>query len=421
LNQHLINLLPPEGIRIVLTLFLSFLIGLEREEQKAIKGYLSFGGVRTFPLIGLMGYALALISGDSQVPVTAGFVVVAAFLLLSYQHKLEKLDTAGVTTEISGLTTYIIGAVVAHDRFWIATTLAVVSLLLLELKSGLESLSKRLPTEEIFTFTKFLLLTAVILPVVPNRDFGPFQFNPFKAWLVVAAVSAVSYASYILQVRTQGQSGILLIAVLGGIYSSTVSTVVLAKRARTQQRPHLFSGGIVISSAVMYVRILVLVGIFNVTLMKMLAPSFLALAAIGTLGGWLWSRRTFTSQAPPKNEVLAANPLELSSALLFGGLFVVMLALTHYAVTYLGRGGVYVLAGLTGFTDVAPFIMGITQTAGQSTPLMLAAGGIIVAAASNNVVKGGYAVGFADRQTGRESLVGLLLLAAAGCIPLIWL
>jgi uncharacterized membrane protein (DUF4010 family) len=98
-----------------------------------------------------------------------------------------------------------------------------------------------------------------------------------------------------------------------------------------------------------------------------------------------------------------------------------MLALTHYAVEYLGRGGVYVLAGLTGFTDVAPFIMGITQTAGQSTPLMLAAGGIIVAAASNNVVKGGYAMGFADQQTGRESLVGLVLLAAAGCIPLLWL
>jgi uncharacterized membrane protein (DUF4010 family) len=222
-------------------------------------------------------------------------------------------------------------------------------------------------------------------------------------------------------VRTQGQSGILLIAILGGIYSSTVATVVLAKRARTQRHPHLFSGGIVISSSVMYVRILVLVGIFNVTLMKMLAPPFLAIAVIGTLGGWLWSRRTFTSQEPPKNEVLAANPLELSSALLFGGLFVVMLALTHYAVEYLGRGGVYALAGLTGFTDVAPFIMGITQTAGQSTPLMLAAGGIIVAAASNNIVKGGYAVGFADRQTGRESLVGLVLLAAAGCVPLLWL
>lgn len=420
-NQHMLNLLPPEGIRIVLTLFLSFLIGLEREEQKAIKGYLSFGGVRTFPLIGLMGYALAMISGDSRVPVTAGFVVVAAFLLLSYQHKLEKLDAAGVTTEMSGLTTYVIGALVARNEFWIATTLAVASLLLLELKGGLESLSKRLPAEEIFTFTKFLLLTAVILPVVPNRDFGPFQFNPFKAWLVVAAVSAVSYASYLLQIRTQGQSGILLIAILGGIYSSTVATVVLAKRARTQCQPHLFSGGIVISSSVMYVRILVLVGIFNVTLMKLLAPSFLAIAVIGTLGGWWWSRRTFSSQEPPKNEVLAANPLELSSALLFGGLFVVMLALTHYAVTYLGRGGVYALAGLTGFTDVAPFIMGITQTAGQSTPLMLAAGGIIVAAASNNIVKGGYAVGFADQQTGRESLLGLALLAAAGCIPLLWL
>jgi uncharacterized membrane protein (DUF4010 family) len=417
----MMNLLPPEGIRIVLTLFLSFLIGLEREEQKAIKGYLSFGGVRTFPLIGLLGYALALISGASLVPVTAGFVVVAAFLLLSYQHKLKKLDSAGVTTEFSGLATYVVGAMVAHDFFWIATTLTVISLLLLELKTGLESLSTRLPTQEIFTFTKFLLLTAVILPILPNESFGSIQFNPFKAWLVVAAVSAVSYASYILQLRTQGQSGILLIAVLGGIYSSTVATVVLAKRARTQQHPHLFSGGIVISSSVMYLRILALVGIFNLTLMKMLAPSFLVIAVIGTLGGWVWSRRTSTEKESPKNEVLAANPLELSSALLFGALFVVMLALTHYAVAYLGRGGVYALAGLTGFTDVAPFIMGITQTAGQSTPILLAAGGIIVAAASNNIVKGGYAMGFADHQTGRESMVGMVLLAAAGCIPLFWL
>ena len=155
--------------------------------------------------------------------------------------------------------------------------------------------------------------------------------------------------------------------------------------------------------------------------MKMLAPSFLTIAVIGTLGGWWWSRRTFSSEEPLRVRCSPRIRWNLSSALLLADYSSVMLALTHYAVTYLGSGGVYALAGLTGFTDVAPFIMGITQTAGQSTSLMLAAGGIIVAAASNNIVKGGYAVGFADWQTGRESLVGLVLLAAAGCIPLLWL
>jgi uncharacterized membrane protein (DUF4010 family) len=161
---------------------------LEREEHKASIERYSFGGVRTFPLIGLLGYSLALLSGPQLLPLTLGLAVVGAFLLLSYRHKLATDDTAGVTTEMSGLTTYVVGALVYHEQFWIATTLSVASMLLLELKAVLESLTKRIASDEILTFTKFLVLTAVILPVVPNQEIGPFQINPFKTWLVVVAV-----------------------------------------------------------------------------------------------------------------------------------------------------------------------------------------------------------------------------------------
>ena len=135
--------LPPEAAKIVLVLFLSFLIGLEREEHKLTAGSYSFGGVRTFPLIGLIGYALTLLSGGQllALPLLApmiGFVVVGAFLLVSYKHKLERYEYAGVTTEVSGLATYVVGALVSRGEFWIATTLAVISLLLLELKGMLE-------------------------------------------------------------------------------------------------------------------------------------------------------------------------------------------------------------------------------------------------------------------------------------------
>ncbi len=219
------QVMPPEAVKILLALLLSFLIGLEREERRpGEQGYL-FGGVRTFPLIGLIGLALAQLDASIW-PVSIGFAVIAAFLWLSYQHKLQKAEAAGVTTEFSGLATYIVGALVARDQFWVATALAVLSLLLLELKAVLESLSRRVPGEQIFTFTKFLLLTAVILPIVPNQTYGSFGFNPFKTWLVVVAVSAVSYASYLLQLWTTGKSGILLAAVLGGLYSSTATTVV---------------------------------------------------------------------------------------------------------------------------------------------------------------------------------------------------
>ena len=141
--MDLYSQLPPEAVKIVLVLFLSFLIGLEREEHKAAGGAYSFGGVRTFPLIGLIGYSMALISGTQLVPLTIGFLVVAGFLLLSYWHKLSTATAtaAGVTTEMSGLATFLVGALVCYGHFWIATTLAVASLLLLDLKAALEKLA----------------------------------------------------------------------------------------------------------------------------------------------------------------------------------------------------------------------------------------------------------------------------------------
>ena len=209
-TDKLLQMFPPEGVKIVLTLFLCFLVGLEREERRAAaqgSQTYSFGGVRTFPLIGLLGYAMTLLSGGQMVPVTVGFAVIGAFLWLSYRHKLEVYKEAGVTTEMSGLVTYVVGALVSRDQFWIATTLAVVSILLLELKQFLENLSAKIPAAEIFTFTKFLLLTCVILPIVPDKGYTPFDLNPFKAWLIVVAISGVSYGSYLLEKWAKGKGG----------------------------------------------------------------------------------------------------------------------------------------------------------------------------------------------------------------------
>ena len=285
--QHL----PPEAVKIVLVLFLSFLIGLEREEQKAAGGSYFFGGVRTFPLIGLIGYSLALISGTQLVPLTIGFLVVAGFLMLSYWHKLTQSATAGATTEISGLATFLVGALVCYGHFWIATTLGVASLLLLDLKVALEKLASTIAPREILTFAKFLFLTGVILPVLPNQEFGRFHINPFKTWLVVVAISAISYASYVLQKLTKGQGGIVLAALLGGAYSSTVTTVVLARQGKVENQPHLFSGGILMASGVMYLRLAILLALFNRQLMAVLWLPFVVLAVVATGFGWLWTRR----------------------------------------------------------------------------------------------------------------------------------
>jgi uncharacterized membrane protein (DUF4010 family) len=412
--------LPPEAVKIVLVLFLAFLLGLEREEHKATAAEYAFGGVRTFPLIGLVGFAITLLAGDEFLPVVFGLAVVAGFLLLSYSHKLQSSGAAGVTSEISALTTYLVGALVARDQFWIATTLTVAGLFLLELKTALEGLTKRIAPGEILTFTKFLLLTAVILPILPNKPFGPIPLNPFKTWLVVVAVSAVSYGSYVIQRVTKGQGGATLAAVLGGAYSSTVTTLVLARRAARVMRPHLLSGSTLMASGMMYLRLAALVGLFNPHLLAMLGVPFVVLASLALGAGWLWSRVPDGQTGAVTREFEPKNPLELRAALLFGVLFLTMLVLTHVVVTYFGRTGLYSLATIMGVTDVDPFIMGMTQSAGGVTPVASAAAAILVAASSNNVVKGIYAYAASDRKTGLMSFALLVVLAVAGLVPLAW-
>ena len=417
MGNTLTQLIPKDAAQILLVLFLSFLIGLEREEQKATSEQYRFGGVRTFPLLGLLGYALCLFSGGSLLPPTVGFAVVGAFLWQSYRHKLEGVLLAGMTTELSGLMTYVVGGLVARELYWIAITLTVLGVGLLELKTALEALAKRIAAEEILTFSKFLLLTAVILPIVPDQTFGTFGFNPFKTWLVVVAVSTISYSSYLLQRWTQKRGGLLLAALLGGAYSSTLTTLVLAKRAREQSRPHLYSGSMLVASGVMYLRLLALLGIFNRQLLQRLGLPFLLLAAAAIAGGVLWMHLLDHGGREEQN-FQPKNPLEIGAAFLFAGLFVAMLLITHLALLYLGRAGLFALAGVMGVTDVDPFILSLAESASTTTPVALAGGAIVIAAASNNLIKGIYAYGFADRRTGTQGLVLLGVLALVGLLPL---
>jgi uncharacterized membrane protein (DUF4010 family) len=416
----LASFVPPEAIRLVVVLLLSFFIGLEREEHKQQEARDAFGGVRTFPLIGLVGYALAVLSGPQLFAWTLGFAVVGSFMLLSYKHKLDKHAHAGITTEMSGLATYAVGGLLARDMFWTASTIAVVCVLLLELKRALEGLTRKVGSDELVTLSQFLILTVVILPVLPNRDFTPFHLNPFKTWLVVVAVNGVSYGSYVLRRWMKQRGGVLLSAVLGGAYSSTATTLVLARQAKEETKPWLFSGSILAASAVMYVRLAGLVGVFNRELAVRLAPPFLALAlAGGATGAWL-SRRDADLRGKAPTEHLAKNPLELKGALLFAVIFLAILTATSLAREYLGRAGLYALAGLMGVSDVDPFILGIAQTASAASVASDAAA-VVIAAASNNVAKGVYAYMFADRKTGLRALALLGGFAVAGLTPLAWL
>jgi hypothetical protein len=267
----LLDALPPDAVKLALVLAFSFLVGLQREEHRASDVPRAFGGVRTFPLIGMFGYGLAVIGGQSLLPVSFGTLVIGALMLMSYYRKFSQGTGVGITSELSGLLTYLVGGLVAYGHLWVAAVLFVMCLLLLELKDALEGLARSVSPEEISAAIKFALLAAVLLPLVPNEPFTRFELNPFKISLVVVAVSGISFFSYTLQKLTQSKSGVLLSAVLGGAYSSTATTVALARRAANEGEPHVFAGSIVTASGVMYVRLALLLALFNIGLMGRLA------------------------------------------------------------------------------------------------------------------------------------------------------
>jgi uncharacterized membrane protein (DUF4010 family) len=418
MNQFVSQFLSLDLQKLLLVLILSFLLGLEREEHT---GAHSFGGIRTFPLIGLIGFILALVTNNNPVAIAIGLVVIALFMLFSYKNKLDSKMSGGVTTEMSALFVYLIGVLISAEHFWLAVALVVFTLLLLELKDSLEGLAKGLPSGEVLTFTKFLLLAAVILPALPNEPLTVFQINPFHTWLIIVAICTMSYGSYILQKIIGNKRGVFLSAVLGGAYSSTVTTIVLAQRSKTQPQPQLFSGSMLAASGVMYLRLALLLCIFSEPLRAKVSPFLFALGLIAILCGYLWTKKSENQTAVVVEEAQPKNPLELTAAFLFAFLFLLMLIVTGLVLKYLGTVGVYVLALITGVTDVDPFIMGLTQSAGANTPVLVAAIGIIIAAASNNIAKGAYAYFFAKGRAGREGLIFLSCLAAAGLLPLIYI
>ena len=276
-------------LNILVTLALSFLIGLEREEHYSGK-YYNFGGVRTFPIIGLCGYLIARLTQGEPLVLGIGLLVLGSLLWLSYRKKIEISSSAGLTSEVSGLFTFLMGALVAQQSLWEATALTVIVLLLLELKTWLEELARKVPPEEIFTFTRFLLIFAVILPVVPNREFTDLHINPFRTWLIVVAISSLSYLAYVASNLLGRNRGLVLTAIFGGIYSSTSTTVVLAKASREEPANRLYSGAILIASGFMYFRLVVLLSIFNWKLAQVLLMPFLILGLLFSIAGGLWTR-----------------------------------------------------------------------------------------------------------------------------------
>jgi len=411
----LVSHLPPEFFGFVLTLGLSLLIGFEREEHEPE----GIGGVRTFPIIGLGGFLLIAGFPDTAIPFALGLVVMGGLVALTHWHALQ-LGEPGITTEAAALLTFTIGGCAAKGLYWISIATGVVTVILLHEKRLLEGLATALPRHEMRTLLRFLLLTAVILPVVPNRTYTPFEINPFKLWLVVVAVSGVSYVSYLLRMWWGEDRGLILAGLLGGAYSSTVTTVVLSRQSKKREPCSVgYAGAIVAATGMMYIRLWILLLLFAAPLAYRLTGLFWGLSIAAVIVGSLLAR---TNRVPddcefdPTTERRDGNPLDVTSAFTFAAIFLAILVATKVVAERFGTTGVLVMAAIMGAADVDPFILGLTQNIGSGLDLGIAALAVVIASAVNNLMKGVYAVIFGSRRTGRLSLA---LLASFGAISVV--
>ncbi|MDH4136076.1 MAG: MgtC/SapB family protein [Anaerolineae bacterium] len=375
--------------RFGVALVLGILVGLERQYSGEAEHH--FGGIRTFAFISLLGCASAMIATEYAVwffPLA--FIGLAAMVLASYVATSEKGDV-GLTTEITSLLVFLCGALAYWGYLELGAALAVIVTLFLSLKVKLHTLAARISQEDILATLKFAIITVIVLPILPNRTYGPLDvLNPYNIWLMVVFISAINFIGYVLVKVLGSQHGIGLTGLLGGLVSSTAVTLSFSQRS--QKEPVLgrdFALAITVASTTMFLRVLFEAYVLNQVLAYSLLVPLLAAAGVGLAAClYLW----FSSRSRERGEVSASNPFELGPAVQFGLLFAVILFVSKAAQVYLGDAGVYLSSVLAGLTDVDAITLSMARLAGADVSYAVAARAVTLAALSNTVVKGGIAI-----------------------------
>jgi uncharacterized membrane protein (DUF4010 family) len=424
----------PSPVHVALLLGLSFFLGLAFEDFFAHSIPKRPGGIRTFPMLALAGGLLYLLDPAHLIPFVAGFLVLGAALIAYYHVHLTEQDETGenaasLVVPLLNIHAYLLGAICLALPPWVAVTTTVVAVMLLTGRTQLHALAQRIDLKEIVTAGQFLILTGIILPLLPDQPVTTLtSITPQKVWLALVVVCTFSYISYLAQHYWAAAANGLWMAALGGLYSSTATTVVLARQAKadpsTRRRAQ---AGITLATAIMYLRLLAVTSIFNVPLATQLILPLcgLSLAAfvICALQYWVFSK---PADEEPKGAVAikaSGNPLELGAAASFAILFIVTSLISTWATQKFGVTGIYTLAAIVGISDIDPFVLNLAQGGLSGVPISALVAAILIAASSNNILKALYAATFAGGRATAGSAVALVLLAIAGigCAAAIYL
>jgi len=387
-----------------MVVLIGLLTGLEREHERKAGDPL-FAGIRTFPLIALVGYVAGLL-GKLGFGAVLAVALGGVFLIVAAEYVLKSLDQhRGATTEFVAILTFLAGALVALGFLIPAATIAVVATLTLMLKQPLHLLAQKIQAEEIYAILKFAIVTVIILPLLPNRVMGPFQvFNPRFVWWIVVFISAISMVGYVLMRFLGARQGIALTGFLGGLVSSTVATLGLSKTARDCEDSfaNYFALAILIASTTMFFRVLFVTFVIDAGLARSLVlPIALPTVAGVGISAFLWQRKGPGAAA----KVPLENPMELGRALKFGFLFAVIMIASKLAYQYFGAAGIYLASALAGLSELDAITVSVAHLAHDKVlAYSTANGSILLAGASNTLVKGIIAL-----VVGRHSLRAVIV------------
>lgn len=402
-------------------LAIGVLVGLQREYAYGDSDKELFAGVRTFALISLLGCSGALLTDELAAPwglvgmlLAVGGLIVAAHFVGAWRHK-----GIGLTTEMASLLTFAAGALCYWNYLPLAAALSVATTVLLSLKGEMHAFAQRITREDIYATLKFAVITAIILPVLPDQGFGPPPLNvlnPYQVWLMVVLISGISFLGYILIKLLGARHGITLTGLLGGIISSTPVTLSFSERSQEEDRlARPFAVAITVAWAVTYLRVLAEVAALNAPLLRRLWPAMGAAA----LAGMVYSGYLYLSEpSREEGDVPFSNPFELGTALKFGLLYAVVLIVSKAASVYAGDAGVYVSSFLSGLPDVDAVTLSMAQLTRGEGGLSPETGAraVVIAAMANTLAKGGIVLSTGSPGLRRAILpaVGLMLVTGIG-------
>ncbi len=393
------------------SLAIGLLIGLERERHKESKA-----GVRTFALIAMLGTLCAMLGEQTASPwlVVAGLLASTGGILAAYQIAPTSTPDAGTTTVVTAALTFCLGAALWHGNREIVIAVAIVSTALLHYKSQLEGFSVKLTSTDVESVLQFAVLSLVILPVVPNTGFGPYgALNPYHLWMMVVLISAVSLAGYVAWRLLGGKGPVLLLGALGGLVSSTATTLVYSRGARGKAELEGTAATVILLANLV---VLLRLSVLAVAVMPSILPTMLPVMAAGLAAtlpiAWITWRKHADGAALENPEL--TNPTDLPVAVGFGVAYAVVLLAAAWLNDLAGVAGVYAVALVSGLTDVDAISLSSFRLYGDGR--VTSAGAvmaIVVALCSNAAVKASIVFVVGGRSLGMRCITGFGAMAAA--------